>query len=78
MGISPRLKSLLDQDASWPEEDQQELAEYMRDLEARRTGLYVMSDEERAAVEEGLQQVKRGEFASDEEVEAFWKRCGVK
>jgi predicted transcriptional regulator len=37
-----------------------------------------MNDEERAAVLEGLAQANRGEFASDEEVEAFWKRCGVK
>jgi len=78
MGIIPRLKNIIDQIASWPEEDQDELAEYARDIEARRTGVYVMTDDERAAVEEGLAQLDRGEFVPAEEVEAFWKRRGVK
>ena len=29
------------------------------------------------AVEEGLAQAKRGEFASDEQVAAMWKRWGL-
>jgi predicted transcriptional regulator len=37
-----------------------------------------MSDDERAAVMMGLEQAQRGEFVPEEEVEAFWKRCGVK
>jgi predicted transcriptional regulator len=71
-------KSVLERVTSWPPEDVAELAECARDIEARRTGIYEMNDEERAAVLEGLAQANRGEFASDEEVEAFWKRCGVK
>jgi predicted transcriptional regulator len=70
-------KRLLERVASWPAEDVEELAEYARFIEARRTGVYVMTDDERAAVQEGLEQADRGEFASDEEMEAFWKRCGV-
>jgi hypothetical protein len=44
---------------------------------ARRTGRYVMTDAERVAVDNGLQQVRRGEFASDIEMQSFWKRFGV-
>jgi predicted transcriptional regulator len=62
---------------SWPEEDQEELVEAAREIEARRTGIYVMSDEERAAVLEGLAQAKRGEFVPDDEMDAFWKKYGV-
>ncbi|MBX9778656.1 MAG: hypothetical protein K2Y71_30155 [Xanthobacteraceae bacterium] len=76
--MSPTAKNLLDRVSSWPEEDIQELEDYARVIEARRTGVYVMSNEERAAVMRGLEQARRGEFVSDEEVEAFWKRCGVK
>ena len=72
------IKDLLDRLKSWPEEDIQELDDYARVIEARRTGIYTMSDEERAAVQRGLEQAQRGEFVSDEDVEAFWKRCGVK
>jgi hypothetical protein len=64
--------------SSWPAEDIQELEDYARVIEARRTGIYVMSDDERAAVLRGLEQARRGEFVSDEDVEAFWKRCGVR
>ena len=76
--MSTTAKNLLDRVSSWPAEDVQELEDYARVIEARRTGFYIMSDEERAAVARGLEQARRGEFVSDEEVEAFWKRCGVK
>jgi predicted transcriptional regulator len=60
-----------------PKQDQEELVEIAREIEARRTGVYVMSDEERAAVREGLDQARRGEFVPDDEMHAFWKRYGV-
>lgn len=34
-------------------------------------------DETRAAIREGLEQAERGEFASDEEIAALWKRHGL-
>jgi predicted transcriptional regulator len=71
-------KSLLERIASWPLEDIEELAEYARFIEARRTGLYELTDEERAAIDEGLAQADRGEFVSDDDMAAFWKRCGVR
>jgi predicted transcriptional regulator len=57
---------MLEQVESWPAEDQEELAEYAREIEARRTGVYKMSDDERAAVRRGLAQADRGEFVPDE------------
>jgi hypothetical protein len=59
---------------TWPEEDQQELAEYAREIEARRTGVYMMSDDERAAVRRGLAEADRGEFVPDEVVAEADKR----
>src|SRR5215204_5396410 len=44
-----------------------------REIEARRTGVYVLSDDERAAIKEG----ERSGVASEEEVQKFWKRHGV-
>jgi predicted transcriptional regulator len=72
-----QIKSVLESVRSWPIEDQEELIELAREIEARRTGVYVMDDEERAAVREGLEQARRGEFVSDEEMDAFWKKIGV-
>jgi hypothetical protein len=72
--MSPTAKKILEKVASWPEEDQEELAEVAREIEARRTGVYVLSDGEQAAVDEGLQQLRRGQFAPENEMQTFWKR----
>jgi hypothetical protein len=69
------LEEVIKKAEHWPREDQEELAEYAREIEARRTGTYVMSDAERAAVREGLAQADRGEF--DEDVAKADKRHGL-
>jgi predicted transcriptional regulator len=60
------LKDVMEHAATWPREDQEKLAEYAREIEARRTGIYTMSDGERSAVARGLAEADRGEFVSDE------------
>jgi predicted transcriptional regulator len=72
-----QIDAVLESVRSWPEEDQEELVEVAREIEARRKGVYVMNNEERAAVREGLDQARRGEFVSDEEMDAFWKKIGI-
>jgi predicted transcriptional regulator len=72
-----QISSVLESVRSWPQEDQEELIELAREIEARRTGIYVMNDEERAAVREGLEQAMRGEFVPDDEMNAFWKKYGI-
>jgi predicted transcriptional regulator len=75
--MTVNAKNLLERVASWPQEDLEELEEFAREIESRRSGAYVMTGEERAAVREGLAQAEHGEFVSDEDMKAFWKRCGV-
>lgn len=36
-----------------------------------------LDDETRAAVREGLEQARRGDFVPDEEIEALWQRLGL-
>ena len=36
-----------------------------------------LDDETRAAIREGLEQAKRGEFASEEDIKAVWQRFGL-
>jgi predicted transcriptional regulator len=43
-------------------------------MEQSGTAVYMMTDDERAAVQIGLDQANRGEFISDSEMEAFWRR----
>jgi len=75
--MTKKLKDLLERAETWPEQDQEELAEYSREIEARRTGIYVLSDDERVAVDEGLSQLRRGQFVSEKEMQVFWKKFGV-
>jgi predicted transcriptional regulator len=71
--MSPDTRKLLERVASWPQEDQDELAEIAAEIEARRTGIYRLSDDERAAVRAGMDAARRGEFVPDEDMEAFYR-----
>ncbi len=71
--MSPGTKELLERVETWPIEDQEELAELAREIEARRSGVYRLSDEERAAVRAGLEDARQGNFATDEEMEEFYQ-----
>ena len=62
-------KKLLEQVETWPPEDQEELAEYAREIEARRTGVYRATSEELLAIDEA----ERSGVATDEEVEAAFR-----
>jgi len=63
--IARPIQQLVPAIEAWPEEDQVELADYARVIEARRSRLYVLGDEERAAIDEGLRQIDRGEFVDE-------------
>ncbi len=67
--MSPAIKELLRHVASWPEEDQEELAEVARDIEARRTGVYRATAEELKALDEA----DRSGIASEQDVEAAFR-----
>ena len=75
--MSSTLQKMLPAIERWPEEDQEALAEAAREIEALRTGVYVMSPAEEAAVAEGLAQAKRGDFAGDARIAELWIRAGL-
>jgi predicted transcriptional regulator len=71
--MSPGTKTLLERVESWPQEDQEELAEVAREIEARRGGVYRLTDEEKAAIRVGLDDARRGDFVSESEMEEFYQ-----
>jgi predicted transcriptional regulator len=71
--MNPRTQALLEKVQSWPEEDQEELADVAREIESRRTGIYRLSDDERAAIQKGVDDALRGDFVPDDEMEEFFK-----
>jgi predicted transcriptional regulator len=71
------LEEAVEKLSQLPEGRQNELAQMLIDVAAADLSPYQLTDEERAAVEEGLAQAERGEFASDEDVAALWQRFGI-
>ncbi len=71
------IKAVFDRVLSWPAERQEVAAEMLLWLERQEGELYHPSDDEWAAIQEGLEQARRGEFVPDEEMKAFWKRHGL-
>jgi hypothetical protein len=67
--MSPNAKEILRHVESWPEEDQEELAEVARAIEARRTGVYHATPEELRALDEAEQSG----IASEAEVAAAFR-----
>jgi predicted transcriptional regulator len=59
-----------------PAEDQDAVAVAMLSM-AEETPVVALDDETRAAIREGLEQARRGEFMPDEEIEALWRRHGL-
>ncbi len=76
IGIMNALtRKLLEEVETWPPEDQEELAEYAREIRGRRSGVYRLSDDERAGIERGLEDMRADRFASDEEIAAIFRRA---
>jgi predicted transcriptional regulator len=61
-----------------PEADQDEAAEILLSVVFKSEAPVPLDDDTRAAVREGREQARRGEFVSDEDMAAFFKRHGVK
>jgi predicted transcriptional regulator len=70
-----KRESLLERVASLPEELLDEVTQSVEDIVTwHRSGIYHLSDEERAAVRKGMDAARRGEFASDDEIAALYNR----
>jgi predicted transcriptional regulator len=72
--MNKRLETLLERVSALPEEVQDELFDHIAIIEAKHSGVYELSDDERAAVRRGLEEMRQGKFATDEEVEAVFSR----
>ena len=71
------LKEAIEKVKRLPEDRQAYAAEVLEQIAAQPDGVFELPDEHIAAVMEGLKQAERGEFASDEEMAALWKKCGL-
>jgi hypothetical protein len=66
------LKEVLERVETRPEEDQEELAQIAREIDAGlKGGTYRATPEELAGIDRGLESAREDRFASDEQVEAI-------
>ena len=60
-----------------PEADQNDTAEMLLWAIETRGGSIPLDDETASAIDEGLADARRGDFASEAEIAALWKRHGL-
>lgn len=71
------LEDVIEKVRRLPEDRQAYVAEVLEQIVANDEDLFVVPEEHRADVLEGLEQAERGEFATDQEMAALWKKCGL-
>ncbi len=72
--MNKMLETLRERIDARPEEAKEELIRSVIEIEAKDVGLHHLSEEERAAVRRGLEEMRQGRFATDEEVAAVFNR----
>ncbi len=72
--MNKMVETLLERIADWPEEAQAELVQSIVDIETKHLGVYKLDPDERAAIERGLEEMRQGKFASDEQVATVFNR----
>lgn len=73
------LQDVIERVRQWPEERQDQAALVLLDLEAQQANRYRLTPAQVREVERIQRQVRDGsaEFASDEQMTAFWKKCDL-
>ena len=72
--MTTKLKELLERAEAWPEDAQQELVQLGAEIEGElQAGDYQATPEELEAIDEALEQIARGEVATEAEVEAAFR-----
>jgi hypothetical protein len=69
-----QIESVLDRVRAWPQARQEDAALMLLAMEAQDAAPYELTDEEAADIDAALEEVARGEVASDEEVAAVFNR----
>jgi hypothetical protein len=74
-----QVKAILDRVLTWPPERQQHAARILSDMEEQERSPYRLSDEQVREVERRELDFAEGRerYATDEEMAALWKKCGL-
>jgi hypothetical protein len=72
-----RWKEIVEIIDKWPEARQEEAALLLAALVVQGVGIYKLSGEERRAIDLSLEQMRKGEFATEEEIAAVRRKHGL-
>jgi predicted transcriptional regulator len=72
--MNAKLQNLFERIAALPDELLGEIEQSIDEIERWRGDVFRLTDEERAAVRKGMEAARRGEFVTDEELAAFYRR----
>jgi predicted transcriptional regulator len=71
------LEDAIEKVKKLPRDRQAIAAELLEQVAASGGEVFEVPDEHRAALLEGLAEAERGEFVSDAEMAALWKKCDL-
>ena len=74
--MNAKLQNLFERIAALPDELLGEIEQSIDEIERWRGDVFRLTDEERAAVRKGMEAARRGDFVTDEELAAFYRRHG--
>jgi len=74
MMTKDEVKKILDRVLTWPQEAQEQAIASLETIEQEFTGSVQLSREDRLALERSAEDVRNGNFATDEEVQGVFDR----
>jgi hypothetical protein len=74
-----KLEELMERVRRWPEHRQDDAAEILLEMERQDASGYQLSDSQAQEVTRIQREIRegKGKFASDEQMTALWKSCGL-
>jgi hypothetical protein len=72
--MSKKLKEIIERAETWPQEAQEQAIATLQAIEAEFVAPYELTEDDRKAIDRGLEDVRRGRIASDEEVSRLFAR----
>jgi hypothetical protein len=74
-----QVKEILDRVLTWPPKRQEDAARVLTEMEQQDTTSYRLSDEQVEEVKRRRADFRAGRerYATDEEMAALWKKCGL-
>ena len=73
------FKEVIERVQSWPEQRQEDAAQVLLEMERQDASRYRLTDAQAQEVARIQRDIRegRGTFATDEEMAALWKSCGL-